>query len=85
MPKARRSNESTITIRVKDVTIIKIAGASERTVISRKICKTTVGAPGCSALSNPMLKNGVDMTGSAPQLQCGIIKIEQNTISVIIG
>ena len=77
VPSARRNNESTITIRVKDVTIIRIAGARERTVISKNICITTVGAPDSALLSNPTLKNGVEMTGSAaPPIQ-GNIKSAQ--------
>jgi len=54
VPNARRNNERTITIRVKEVTMIMIAGARESTVISRKICSVTVGAPGCSVLFTPM-------------------------------
>jgi hypothetical protein len=36
MPMAFRTSESTTMIRVKDVTITRIAGASERTVMRRR-------------------------------------------------
>ena len=76
VPRALRSRDSTITIRVKEVTIINMAGARDRTVISRKICNVTVGAIDCSALSNPMVKKGVAIAGSAPQLLFGARRID---------
>lgn len=83
MPSALRNKDSTITIRVKEVTIIRIAGARDRTVMSRNICNTTVGACGCPASSKPTVKKGVEMTGSAPQQLLDAIKIRQTTSSVI--
>lgn len=71
VPKALRSRDRTITIRVKDVTIISMAGAMDSTVINRKICSVTVGAIDCSALSSPMVKKGVATVESAAQLLFG--------------
>jgi hypothetical protein len=68
VPKARRISDSTITMRVNEVTMIRIAGARDSTVMSRKICNTTVGALDCSLVSNPIEKKGVEIPGSAPQL-----------------
>ena len=81
VPKARRIKDRTITIRVKEVTIIRIAGARESTVISRKICNTTEGAPDGSLVSIPIEKKGVEMPGSAPQLFPGRIKIKPKIIT----
>ena len=82
VPKALRSKDRTITIRVKDVTIISMAGAMDSTVINRKICSVTVGAIDCSALSSPMLKKGVAIMASAPQLLFGDRKINQTASMV---
>lgn len=81
VPSARRIKDRTITIRVKEVTMIRIAGARERTVMSRKICKTTVGAPDCPLVSIPIEKKGVEMPGSAPQLLPARIKIKHTRIT----
>jgi hypothetical protein len=45
--------------------------------MSKNICNTTVGAPDSPLLSNPTLKNGVEMTGSAAHPIQGRIKSEQ--------
>jgi hypothetical protein len=63
--------------------MIRIAGARDRTVMSKNICKTTVGACGCWTLSNPILKNGLENPGSAPPLPFGIRKTAQMITSVI--
>lgn len=67
VPKALRRRESTITILVNDVSIIRIAGARESTVKRRKICKTTATSPGLPALSKPMFMNGREGAEPAPQ------------------
>ena len=41
MPRACRRNDKTMTMRVKEVTMMNIAGASERTVKRARICSTT--------------------------------------------
>lgn len=84
VPNALRNSDKTMTMRVKEVTIIRIAGARDSTVINRKICRVTVGAIDCSALSNPMVKNGVAIPESALQPMFGAKKINQ-TKSVIAG
>jgi len=76
VPRARRIKDRTITIRVKEVTMIRIAGARDKTVISRKICKITVGVPDCWLVSIPIEKNGVALPGSAPQLFPASINIK---------
>ena len=53
VPRAFRSRERTMTMRVKDVSKMRMAGARERTVISRKICKTAETFPGLPASSRP--------------------------------
>lgn len=45
MPMAVRKSESTITIRVKEVTMIRIEGAMLRMVISAMICKARSVTP----------------------------------------
>jgi hypothetical protein len=77
VPNALRNKDRTITMRVKDVTIISMAGAKDSTVINRKICSVTVGAIDCSLLFSPMEKKGVAMAGSAAQLLLGTTRINQ--------
>ena len=77
VPNALRSKDRTITIRVKDVTIISMAGAKDSTVINRKIWSVTVGAIDCSVSFSPMEKKGVAIAGSAAQLLFGISRINQ--------
>lgn len=67
VPKALRRRESTITILVNDVSIIRIAGARESTVKRRKICNTTATSPELPALSKPMFMNGREGAEPAPQ------------------
>ena len=77
VPNALRSRDRTITIRVKEVTIISMAGARDSTVINRKICSVTVGAIDCSVVSSPIVKKGVAITGSAAQQLLGTGRINQ--------
>ena len=56
VPSARRSRDSTITIRLKEVTMIRMAGASDSTVIIRKICSNTVDRAGSSPGVRPSEK-----------------------------
>lgn len=73
VPNARRSSDSTITQRVKDVNIINRAGARESIVISRKICITTAIFPGCWVWSMPIEIKAGRSPGSAAAL-CGAVK-----------
>ena len=75
VPSARRSNDSTITIRVNEVSIIKMAGARERMVINKKICNTTAIFPGSWVWSMPMLIKGGAVCGAAATLFSGVKKI----------
>ncbi|MBW1746070.1 MAG: hypothetical protein JRJ25_07075, partial [Deltaproteobacteria bacterium] len=68
--------ESTITILVNEVNIIRIAGAKERTVNKRKISRTTDTCPGSTALSRPILKKGAKAGGVSPQQILGVNAIE---------
>lgn len=77
VPRALRSSDRTITIRVKDVTMIRIAGARDSTVINRKICSVTVGAIVWAAFSSPMVKKGVTTLGSAAKLLLGARQTNQ--------
>ena len=77
VPNALRNSDRTITMRVKEVTIISMAGAKDRTVISRKICRVTVGAIDCSLLFSPMETKGVVIMGSAARLLLGPSSIRQ--------
>lgn len=58
VPIAWRRRDKTMTILVNEVNMIRIAGARERTVNKRKICRTMATSPGSFALSGPMLKKG---------------------------
>ena len=71
VPNALRSNESTITIRVNEVSMIKMAGARERIVINRKICSTTAVFPESLASSMPMVIKGAEDSGAAAALLWG--------------
>jgi len=66
VPSAFRRRDSTITILVNEVRVIRIAGAKDKTVNKRKICKTTPTCPGLSALSRARLRCG-RLPGTAPQ------------------
>ncbi|GFO67294.1 hypothetical protein GMLC_08730 [Geomonas limicola] len=52
-------------MRVKEVVIINRLGASEMTVIMKKICSTTATSPGLETFPIPTLTVGID-SGSAP-------------------
>jgi hypothetical protein len=59
VPRAVRKNESTTTIRVKEVVIIRRLGASDRTVKSRKIWIVVATSPGFVAVPTPIFREGI--------------------------
>lgn len=69
MPMAWRRSDRTITILVKEVSIIRIAGANDKTVNKRNIWRITATSPGSSALFMPIFKEGaLKVNGSARQI-----------------
>jgi hypothetical protein len=60
VPIALRRKESTTTILVNDVVMMRRPGARERMVIRKNICRTVETSPGCVTLPTPTL-----MVGSA--------------------
>jgi hypothetical protein len=64
-------------MRVKDVTIINKAGASDSTVISKKIWSVTVGVIDFAVFSSPTEKIDVAISGSAAQQLAEMSSIKQ--------
>ena len=85
VPRALRRRERTITILVNEVRRIRIAGARERTVKRRKICKTTATSPGLPVLSNPMFINGREGTAPAPQQTRELKQTKSGVIPEIVN
>lgn len=87
VPNAFRRRDSTITIRVKEVRVIRIAGARDRTVNKRKICKTTATSPVPPVLSRSILRNDGPPGVTAPQ-HAGFntpVKITKSPAAMIRG
>src|SRR5450759_1222208 len=64
VPKAVRTNDSTMTIRVNDVTKTSKVGASVKTVSSRRICSDKATSDGLVAGDTPKSILGIVMVGA---------------------
>ena len=65
VPSAVRTNESTITMRVNEVSSTSIVGASLTTVSSSRICSESATSDGLVAGLTPMLTRGIGIVGLA--------------------